>query len=712
MIRLPERVEIDEKELTTQLLTKFQVDRDFRVQYEADVIRSYKQYLAHTDEVNRTGSTAGGVDNAKAREFMPKRSNLFIPKTTQQVDTFRARALKALAGSNPYYDFIPKAAKDTDMEMIMDHEERAKLPASLVNGQLDRNNFVSVIWDFLTSMAIAKAGILSIGWRYEERTVKKRRDFFRKVGDNLANALTGKFKNITWTDIVEEKEVVWDDNEVVNVDWFDCWPDARGKTYDPETWRHCWIRDWMTRSQIEQHREMIKKAGGTVFDITDMEWDQLVNKNADLEEGRQQRLNAVGKSQASEDSATVTNKIREMDKDNILYEVLKYYNGEDYGMVISRYKMSHYTETPYWRHKKIPVVFQPYDPLPNEVQGRSFCDMLFHLNEEKNTQRNQRIDNRALNINTQWMTDDDEMPDRILGRPGNVIKRTQGTNFAPVPILDMTGSSVQEEAIIDRDIEDIGYSAIALGVDASQQQTYGEAQIKNTNASSKIDAKLNLYQSTSMRRLIYLMDMNNQQFMTDKRLIHIADEEGIKKWREIGPDDIGGEWDYLPASANVDPYANKEVRRQQLMMAAEIAQKAGFKWDMEVIGDDILKTFDVRNPTKYKMSDEKIAELEQQNMQAQQMQMQMAAAQEQAQNQAKMQEKLLDILGDLVLKAVEVNPALINEIAGMAGINPGSLSLQNMQPGQGEGVNQNAGQEASDPGYGVNQGIQLPKGIG
>jgi hypothetical protein len=706
----------DEKLLTNSLLSKFDIDKSFRMQYEAEVVRGYKQYKAYAESVNRSESTSGEVDGYGYREYLPKRSNLFIPKTYQQVTMFIARMMKALFNSNPYVDFIPKPAKDSTPESMIENEERAKLPSALVNSQLDRNNIVQVGNEFLLSMAFAKAGILGVGWRYETRTVKKRRrGTMEKVRDNAGilmgeGSLGKKFKQLSWEEIAEVEEVVWDDNEIYNIDWFDCWPDARGRNYNPDTWRHCWVRDWMTREQIENHIENVMKAvgkdSGQFFDISDSDWENLIAKNDVLEEGRTRRLNEVAKSVETQDSATVTALQKELDKASILYEVLFYYTGDKYGLIISRDRLAFYADTLYWRHKKIPVIFQPYDPMPNEVQGQSFCDWLYHLQEELNTNRNQRVDNRAININTQWITDDEELPSRILSRPGNVNLIRQGSRFEPVPVLDMTASAVQEEQIIEKDIEDVGYSAIALGVDAGQQQTATESTIKNANASSKIDAKINLYSSTSLRRLFYLMDMNNQQFMTDQRLLQVADEEGIKKWKQIGPDDIGGEWDYVPASANVDPYANKELRRQQLMQAAELGSKVPqFGWDFRKIGDDILKTFDVRNPEKYKVPDDV---LEQQNAAAAQEQQAQMEAQQQAEmqsqqmkNQAEMQKKLIDIIGKLLEKAVEYNPMLLNDLVGLMGGN------QLM----GGGI-QNDGQGTGNIGYGNDAGMGIPPGIG
>jgi hypothetical protein len=671
VILLPNTYDLDEKELTEQLLQKFYIDRDARIQYEEEVVRSYKQYVAYVKELSD-----------QEKEKIGHRSRLNIPKTYQQVDTFRARALKALFNTSPYVDFVPKASKGSDPESMLANEEKAKIPAALVNSQLEKNNIVEVGWDFFTSMAIAKAGILSVGWRYKKRTVKKRKKFtelepgqkVEVLSKNVKELLKGKPQNMVWEEVVEEEEVVWDDNEIQNVDWFDFWPDARGRNYNPDTWRHCWRRDWMTRDQIESHLEKMKEFGATVYDISEEEWLELSNRNDALQEGRQQRLGAVGKTYDIRDSAADSK--LDKDKDSILYECLFYHTGEDLGLIISQYKLAAYGPTPYYRHKKIPFIFQPYDPLPNEIQGRSFCDWLYHLQEELNTNRNQRVDCRALIINPMWTTTDDDMPDVIISRPGKVLKSHAQGALTPQPVNDTTVVSVQEEQIIHQDMENtMGTPAIAMGVDSQRDQTATEITTKNSNASARFDVRINLYQ-LAIRRLCYLMDMNNQQFITDNRLVQIADEEGIKKWREISPDDIGGEWDYIPAGVNVDPYANKELRRQQFMQMIDLAAKLGLPWDKEIISDDLLNTFDIRNAQKYKLSPEKIQEQNQAAMMQQQQQQQAMQQEMQMKVQMDLTKQIVGVLGDVVKEAAKSNPVLLGQLLGSLG------GMQNLQPQQ------------------------------
>jgi hypothetical protein len=293
-------------------------------------------------------------------------------------------------------------------------------------------------------------------------------------------------------------------------------------------------------------------------------------------------------------------------------------------------------------------------------------------------------------MNCQWITTDDEFYDenggRVISFPGKIHKASMKDALTPVTVLDMTGTSVQEEQIIHQDMENtMGTPAIAMGVDSQRDQTATEITTKNGNASARFDVRINLYQ-IALKRLCYLMDMNNQQFMTDARLIQIADEDNIKKWRSISPEDINGEWDYIPAGVNVDPYANKELRRQQYMQMIKLAAELGLMWDKELIGDDLLKTFDLRNPQKFKLSPEKIKEQQQTVMMQQQQQQQAESAKVQAENQASTQTALVKILGDVIKEAVKNNPMMLNQLLGglVQQQNIGGQSIgqsSNIQPG-------------------------------
>ncbi len=639
----------DEQEVLNMLLSMFAIDSQHRAQYEAEVLRGYRQFLAYVDE-----SITG-------------RANLFIPRTYQQADTTRSRLMKALFNNAPYVGFVPKVGKNTDLKTIMLNKLKSQIPAALVNQQLEKNEIQTVAWDFFTSMMFAKAGILSVGWRYETRKVRKYQDKQEDIRDEFGNVMD----TIEWKSFDEVEDVVWDDNEVQNVDWFDFWPDSRGRNWNPNTWRHAWHRDWATKERIEAKLNVLKRLkGGTVYEINETDWDRCKAASASLQEGRGLRLAEIGKTAETRDSAQVDT--TGQTSDSVLYEVLYYWtNDGKMGMIIGETKLAYYGETPYQRHKMIPFLFLPYEPLPNEVQGRSYCDWLYHQQEELNTNHNQRIDNRSMIINNEWITTDADLPETLVSRPNAVHKVMDINGLVPLKKIDTTRASVEEEMRLIQQMEEtMGTPAISQGNTAQRDQTATEVVTQNSNATARFDVRINLFQA-AFKRLWQLMDMNNQQFMTDTRLVEIADQEGISAWREVGIDDISGEWDYVPGSANVDPFVSKELKRQQLIQYIQIAQQLQLPVNIEELNKELISTFDFgRNNERFIPTPEQMAEQQQRAMAAQNQQAQVAMAQQQQADAAKLEmtrEKMMvDLIKTIITAYAGSRNAMPMDIQGLS----------------------------------------------
>src|SRR5690606_25345486 len=109
-------------------------------------------------------------------------------------------------------------------EVMAANAEKAKVASALVDEQLDRNGIKRKFYDFITSVLIFPAGIMSVGWRVEDRTV-------RIPIPRIANPIDVAYNGAQPEFVVEYQEIserVWDDNEIQVVDYFDFWPDPRG----------------------------------------------------------------------------------------------------------------------------------------------------------------------------------------------------------------------------------------------------------------------------------------------------------------------------------------------------------------------------------------------------------------------------------------------------------------------------------------------------
>ena len=598
----------------TEILSMFADAESNRRKYDDKAVDYYKLYRGYRSPLS---------------EELQGRSNLHIPMTYEHVDTWRSRLLKVFFGpTRPWFDFIPQPREGRDVDA---NEEKAKIASALNDMQLEKNSVVSLFYDWFTCLMIFPAAIASVGWRHETR--------MRKRKEPLTLNLFGVEIPTKILRAVENEEVVWDDNEIQLVDFFDFWPDPRGTNID--TCRYVFQREWATKTALEAKLELLEGSGtGQVFTP---DWDELKGIGSGLEEGRYERMSAVGFPSTGTQSS---------DEKYPPYELLHYWTDDEHYILVNRKQIVYSGENPYWHGKK-PFIRGVFDPLPNEFYGLSGVGVIEHLQHELNTNRNQRIDNVSFVLNRMWKVksgadiDDSE----LISRPHGIIHVDNPDDVTPLEVIDITSSSYQEEMKIRQDAENaLAVPAVVRGVDTPSRETATEASLKSSNASVRFDLKIMLYEDMGIKRLINLMDQNSQQFFTKPRMVKLFDEEQFDKWQMADPGDILGEWDYRPAGASTDPASNKEVRRQQLMQLAEYAAQSQSPYiKRDEIERELIRSFDLRNPEKFIKTDEELMQEQMQMMMAQQSQQEQVKQREQEQANQELQKEMAGKVMDAVL---------------------------------------------------------------
>jgi hypothetical protein len=626
-----------QSEAKSLILTDLDISQDYRQPYEVQAIRGYKQYLGYRKELeNKT------------------RSNLHIPVLYRIIDTIRSRMVKTTCGSRPYVDPIIKPGPGMTPELMLQNEEKAKIPAALIDMQLEQNKFAKLVYDFYTAKLIFPASIIGLCWRYEEKKIKIRKQL----------ELMGiKFPYIVTK---EEDTVLFDDNELLYVDFFDYWPDPWGMGTDISKHRYGIHREWLTREQIEMKLEFYKKQGlGQVFMPTEENWKSIAD--VDIPDNRFDRISNI-------EMPVPNNEGIESDKGNYKnrrYALYNYWTNDELKCCINKTFVPFIGDNPYWRHRQIPFMMQCYEQLPGECYGRSLAFFEYYLQEELNTIANQHVDNISLVINCMYKVRKgaDINPAQLISKPGGVIEVDQFDDIEQIRFADVTsGTALTHQGNLIRLMEDtVGSPAIVQGIDSGTAQTATEITSQNSNASIRFDVKI-IVDSDDWSRLFGMMDMNNQQFLTDKRLVELIGEEGVNRWKEIGPlDIIGFERDYKLGSARVDPAANKELRRQQIWNAIAEGKKLGLPLDYDALVAEWLKTLDFANPTKYQLQPEQIQQQAAQAAQQQAQQIQQQQQGEMQQKQMEFQQDMVKTVIQIIGKLVEKNPLLLNELMGMMG---------------------------------------------
>lgn len=563
MSAVAESSRLDRDELQNLLLLRFkQAETDRRQNYEQIAAECYAAYVGHREPTR---------DRDEAGEEI-QRSNVHIPRTYEYVDTLRSRYLKSLLGSRPYIDFIAKGAT---LELAELNTQKAEAASSFVDDQLERNNFTSVLYDFLTSSLVFPIGVMAVGWRYEERKVRSR----------IYNY--GTFVEF------EEDSVVWDDNEVRHIPWGNFWWDPQGS--DLDSCRYVFQRTYETESDIKARIDLLKERGkGEAYEL---DWERLrqsMPPGAGLSDEPYDIRSSVGQSPPSRsDDGT------EYGRGGVpVFEVLHYWTDDERGMLVNR-ELAWYGDTPYWRHGKKPFVVAKFEPLPTgELAGMSAVSIVLGLQAEANTLRNQVIDNRSMIINRMWWDargdgDDSE----LVSGPHRIVHGRWGIDVGAVDMPDVTGSVFNDDTQNKRDMENaLGVPAVQRGAATDTKQTATEVVTQASSAGIRFDAKIMLFESMGLKRLAYLMDLNNQQFVDDERVIRVVGGDD-NEWRRIEPGQLIGEFDYRPAGSSVDPAANPEMRRQQLMQLRETLGQSPYI-DLYELDRMILQTYGLRNIEK------------------------------------------------------------------------------------------------------------------
>lgn len=527
-------------EQVAELIARYNYAESWRSQYDQRAIENYKLYTGYRPPL--------------AKE-LAGRSNLHIPKTYELVDSIRARYLRAIFNSTPVIEYIPNpllyfqegANPQEYLQMIINAEDSAKYSTYLVDQQLRNTRVYRKFYDFLTSVLVFPAGIMSVGWRYEQKKVRRR-----------GMAYSPEY-GIEVEAILEELVTTYDDNEVNYVDYWDFYPDPRG--VDLDSCRFVFQREWCTESELKAMLEVLERAGGGKVYMPD-DWDALVAAGVSLQGGASERMTEIGLA-----AETGQGYWREPRK-GYQMELLHYWEDDRHALIVNRTELVYDGKNPYWHGKK-PFVVASFDPRPGEFYGFSCVELVEHLQHELNTTRNQRIDNVSLVLNRMWKVrrSADINENELISRPHGVVYVDSPEDVMEFAMNDVTASSYREEEIIKQDMDNVlGAPAVVRGVEPERRQTATEIVTKGGSADIKFQVKVMLYEEV-MERLAVLLDMNNQQFVTNPRVFRIEEE-----WKVVTPDELRGHHLYRPKSASMDVTANREVRRQQLLELMKILQ--------------------------------------------------------------------------------------------------------------------------------------------
>jgi hypothetical protein len=560
-------VDDNEKKLVDKIVNRFKRAESWRQPREEKWKRWYQNYRSYVTE--------------------PKadRSNLFIPWSFSVIETLMPRIIEALFATRPYLEAIPQEEKD---------EATAKAMTQLLDYQCEKIDIVDKFTRHVKEALMYGTAWVKVPWRYETQAKKERKYISLPMGIRVPFGFGTK--NI----------VAWDDPDIELVDICDIYHDPEGTNVDD-----CeWIIHRVYRT-LDDLRRLEKQ--GTYKNI-----DQIKDTGSNIDSFRDDRLKSIGF--ADDDG---------VENDNNKVELLEYWEDGRVVVVANRSVIIRDEENPFWHGKKPFVATVPV-PIPHEFEGVSVLETIEHLQAELNTTRNQRIDNVSLVINRMWLKSEvcHVNPSELVSRPNGIIN-IQGdiAGLQPLVVPDVTGSAYQEEQVIERNIQEVtGLYDPSRGQALNRKTTATEITSLQDAANYRFRLMIRLIETTGLSKIGDLMVQLNQQYIDRSRVVRITGDSG-RKWVKLSPEEIQGAFDIRCAGSSVEPLANKEAKRAQVL---QIWQTFGplSAQDPSLNRYELMKmvfeSFDVKNVDRFLKTPE---QLQQEQIEAQVQQQAMAQQQ-------------------------------------------------------------------------------------
>lgn len=506
------------------------------------------------------------------------RSNIFVPYTFMQVEVIKARIAESMFNAHPYLTVLPREDNDTAM---------AEHVQSLLSWQFqDRMDLERIFSEhLLADIAIFGTAISYTGWLKRTRKTKRR----AKVDKGLSYPDTGEIvKNelgapvaVQIAEVVEEEETVYDDPIVQKIDLFDFFTDPMSSSITDA--RFCGHREWLSKKTIEE----LEEGAGWKVNWVDVHPDNTA------EGGKRIRADiGSGKDIGTEESGY----------ENGMYKVTHYWEDDRHVVIIGDSACALDEENPFWHGMK------PYDKccyvtLSGEFYGVGIPEILFDLQAELNTNRNQRIDYMSMALRRMWklrrgcgLTARD-----LVWKQSGVIQVEEMDDVQEIQVQSLPASAFSHEDVVKQDMRDAtGCHDIIMGLGYNANETATTTMTKDNNASIRfkdvVKAVIQDLLVPIARKCVSL----DQQFLDTERLIRLSSSvEPGADLLSVTPDDLIGCYDVSYVGTAVDAMANRELNKQKVQETYALAIQNPLVQNnpnsMRALLRELLEANDVRN---------------------------------------------------------------------------------------------------------------------
>lgn len=488
-------------------------------------------------------------NSVTGRKFYQGRANLHVPVSFELVETYVPRLVNGI-----YSQPVPFDVRHRGMDP--EDETDAQIKKSLLAYQLESEiKFRKKLPGVCRSACMYGTTFGKVIWRSEKST-RIRRSLHKKflkdpeTGDFIKNNETGE--NMFDFDIKEDEvEVVeYEGNDVIPIDNFSMFVDELTPDNDINRGRYVIHRDLKTWEEIR------------ALYGDDVPESLFAIGEGKLEEEKRDAMRTTGSTLDNEQNQS-DSRLRFFQHDEIWFDWDFEKDGLDrmqshirhkncVAVVIDKKTVVRGERNPFWHGMK-PFLSWGLIPRPHEFFAQGLLDSTRKLQYELNDTRNQAMDwrSRAMNQITIVGRAAGIKDKQMVFRQAAIWRVNDVTQVKALDMPNILGLAQATEGQIEENMRNASGATRALqGVPTQGIRSATEQRGLETGGELRIGAAVEGFELQWFEPQLFMMHMNNQQFLRHKKEINLLQDfgfntEGFKSRTIINPEDLIGDLEFI-----------------------------------------------------------------------------------------------------------------------------------------------------------------------
>jgi hypothetical protein len=282
------------------------------------------------------------------------------------------------------------------------------------------------------------------------------------------------------------------------------------------------------------------------------------------------------------------------------FELLEVWRNDRLTVVGNRQVLLRDVPNPHW-HAHKPVVVASTRPDLFKIQGIPETELIDHLQQALWTVQNMRMDNLHLTVmrgatyRESGVTD----PTKLVIRPRALIPVTDHDDYQPIEFPPLPREAYEEEAQLLGRLQYV--TGISPYVSGANLETVDQSTATGVNLLTEVASRLLTFKARQVQLGIWQRTFEQwgsdiQQFMEKPLWVRIDGQGGERSWREVGPEETTGEYDFILQGSDEDLSRSKERSDAVSLLNAfaPLAQLGIINWP--VLIEKVGRAFGIDNP--------------------------------------------------------------------------------------------------------------------